>query len=269
MDRFLAVALCLALLTACGSGSDSSGRQSTTGDAYLDFCTPGGLWRAADGGVAIIGQSLEVHIVQPSGVQYVGTVDGEGWIGAKDARCWLDPDNSTLHAALPIGTSLPDGSVGAKGNVDGSWQRRQGMMTISGRLTTSAGGMLLLSFDGTYDPLFEAGAKTARLTGTYRPTTAPTAEVVTIDSNGNIFGQNAANGCVLTGSIAPVDPEYNTYRLTVDYANCTGATAVLNGNRARGLGYLDTSKSPAELFIALDVNAPTQHYSLVQTLQRL
>lgn len=269
MERFVAVALCLALLTACGSGSDSAGRQSTTGDAYLDFCTPGGLWRAADGGVAIIGQSLEVHIVQPSGVQYVGTVDGEGWIGAKDTRCWFDRDNSTLHAALPLGVSLPDGSTAAKGAVDGSWQRRQGMMTISGRLTTSAGGMLLLSFDGTYDPLFEAGAKTARLAGAYRPTTAPTAEVVTIDSNGNVFSQNATSGCVLNGTIAPVDPEYNTYRLTARYASCTGSAGVLNGNAARGLGYLDSTKSPAELFIALDVVANSQHFSVVQRLQRI
>ena len=258
-----------ALLGACGGGSDSAGRQSTTNDAYLDFCSPGGLWRASDGGVAIIGQSLDIQIVMPSGVQFVGSVDGEGYADAKDTRCWFDSENSTLHVALPIGAVLPGGSTAATGHVDGSWKRRQGVMSISGRLTTTAGNLFMLGFEGTYDPLYADGSNAARIVGTYGSTAGPNTEVVTVDSGRRIFGQNAAAGCVLNGTIEPVDPEYNTYGLKASYANCTGPASVLNGNPAKGLACFDGARNPAELFIALDVAASSQHFSVVRSLRRL
>jgi hypothetical protein len=260
MDRFLVIFV--AGLTLAGCGSASSGR-TTSNDYYLDYCSPGGIWRAADGTVAIIDETPRAHLVQPDGVQFFGTLDGEG----SGKTCWLDTANSTLHLALPIGLTLPDGATAADGHVNGDWYKRQGIMNISGSLRTATGA-LTLSFDGAYDPLHGRESDIALVAGSYRPS-GSAEEVVTIDPQGGIFGQNSANGCVVNGTIVAVNTRYNVYRVEASYASCTGSAVVLNGNAAKGLGYLDSSKSPAELSIALEVSGTTQHYSVVKILQRI
>jgi hypothetical protein len=260
MGRLLALLVLVAALTGCGSAS--SGRS--TSSPYLDYCSPGGIWRAPDGTVAIIDETPRMHLVQPNGVQYFGTLDGEGGAG----QCWLDKENSAVHAALPVGQTLVDGSTAADGHVSGDWRKRQGVLNISGRLD-STNGSVELGFSGNYDPLHGRRSDLSLVAGSYQPTTDAAGEVVTIDSQGKIFSQSATTGCVMNGTVQAVDPHYNVYRFEATYANCTGAVSVLNGFPARGLGYIDSSKNPQQLFMSLEVSATSQHFSVVRTLRRI
>jgi len=56
--------------------------------------------------------------------------------------------------------------------------------------------------------------------------------------------------------------------VTLHYSSCQGALAVLNGIPVRGLAIYDASRTPAELFLALDASGSTRHYSIVLTEQR-
>lgn len=261
MDRRLLVVLAASALVACGKPlplKDSINARS---------CSPGGIWRAADGTVAIIDQSPRAHIVQPDGVQYIGNLMGV--TSGVNKICFLDKAYSFLHVALPLGTTLPGGALEAKGNVNGEWKRRQGNLDIWGTMDATVGGDIYLSFTGAYDALHARGSQVATLAGTFHPATDPDSEVVTIDANGAVFSQNATTGCVVNGSIKAFDSDYNVYRLDLTYSSCRAAAVVLNGRSAEGLGYFDSTKNPAVLFIALDVLGSAQHYSIVRTLIRI
>jgi hypothetical protein len=261
MDWRLLMVLAASVLVACGKPSPL---KDTIG---AEPCSPGGIWRAADGTVAIIDQSPRAHIVQPDGVQYVGNLTGVE-TGLKK-KCFLDKPYSFLHVALPLGMTLPGGALEANGTVNGEWKRRQGNLDIWGTLDATSGADIHLSFSGAYDALHAQRPQVAALAGTYHPATDPGSEVVTIDANGVVFSQNATTGCVVNGSIETVDAAYNVYRLDLTYSSCRDAAVVLNGRSAEGLGYFDSMRTPAVLFIALDVLGSEQHYSIVRRLIRI
>ena len=219
MDWRLLMVLAASVLVACGKPlplKDTINARS---------CSPGGIWRAADGTVAIIDQSPRAHIVQPDGVQYVGNLTGVN-SGVKKI-CFLDKPYSFLHVALPLGMTLPGGVLEAKGSVNGEWKRRQGDLDIWGTLDVTPGGDIHLSFSGAYDALHAQRPQVAALAGTYHPATDPDSEVVTIDANGVVFSQNAATGCVVNGSIETVNSDYNVYRLDLTYSSCHASPMVL------------------------------------------
>lgn len=251
--------LTAAALSACG------GSTPITDTGYTDSCSPGGIWRAAGGSVAIIDESPRVHLVQSDGTQFVGDVTG---YTINNRECYFDRDKSELHAVLPLGASLPDGSHSGTGKADASWVKRSGQLQLTADIKTSASGKFTLAFIGAYDPLHGSGSSRAAIAGSYRPTSSPAAEVLTIDAAGQMFSQNATTGCVINGTIDPVDGRFDVYRVNLTYSACQGALSPLNGLPVKGLATYDAGKTPAELFMALDAASSLQHYSIVLTERR-
>jgi hypothetical protein len=126
-----------------------------------------------------------------------------------------------------------------------------------------------VSFLGSYDSLHGSGSSRAAITGSYRSTTSPEAEVLTIDSAGRMFSQNATTGCVVNGTIDPVDSHYDVYHVNLTYSACQGPLGPLNGLPVKGLATYDAGRNPAELFLALDAVASNQHYSIVLLEHRI
>jgi hypothetical protein len=230
-----------------------------------DGCSPGGIWRALDGSIAIIDETPRGHIVELDGTQFVGDLTG---VTVNGRDCFLDVEKSFLHAVLPIDAALPDGSVEATGSPSAGWTKRSGQLQLNADLRTRVGNNYALSFAGQYDPSHASGSSQAMIAGSYRSTASPEAEVFTIDAAGRVFSQNAETGCVVNGDIAPADNRFNVYRVTLHYGSCQGSRAVLNGIPVKGLALYDASRTPAELFLALDASGTARHYSIVLTEQR-
>ncbi len=247
-------------LSACG---DTSVPVSENG--YTDSCSPGGIWRAADGTVALIDESPRMHLVQSDGTQFVGDVTG---YTINNRECYFDREKSELHVVLPLGAALPDGSHSGAGKADASWVKRTGELQLTANLKTSASGTVPVAFRGSYDSLHGSGSSRAAIAGSYRSTTNPAAEVMTIDAVGQMFSQNATTGCIVNGSIDPVDSRFDVYRVNLSYSACLGPLALLNGLPVKGLATYDGSKNPAELFLVLDAVGSAQHYSIVLVERR-
>lgn len=86
----------------------------------------------------------------------------------------------------------------------------------------------------TYYSIYERPSSLAILAGNFSTTSAS----LTIDSQGVIFFQSAADGCTGNGQAGIIDSRYNMYRLTITVGNCTGIDAVRNGLTFTGLAYL-------------------------------
>jgi len=252
MRRQLLCVIAAIALSACG---DTSVPISDT----LDGCSAGGIWRAADGTVALIGEDHRTHLVRPDGTQFVGDVIG---VRYNKRECLADREKSELHVVLPLGIALPDGSTSGKGRIDATWVARSGQLQLTADISTSAGGTYPVAFLGTYDSLHASGSSKAIIAGSYRSAASPEAEILTIDSTGRMFSQNVATGCIVNGSIDPVDSNYDVYRVTLNYSACLGALVPLNGLPVKGLATYDARQAPAELVLALDAGEGTQHYSV-------
>jgi len=261
MRRQILFVIAAIALTACG---DTSVPISENG--YLDDCSAGGIWRAADGTVALIDEDHRTHLVRPDGTQFVGDVIG---VRYNKRDCLSDREKSELHVVLPMGVALPDGSLSGRGKVDAGWVKRSGQLQLTADVKTSGGGIYPVAFLGTYDSLHASGSSRATIAGSYRSTAGPESEVLTIDSAGRMFSQNAATGCIINGTIDPVDSRYDVYRVTLNYSACQGVWSSLNGLPVKGLSTYDGGKIPAELLLVLDAGEGTQHYSIVLLEQRI
>jgi hypothetical protein len=154
--------------------------------------------------------------------------------------CYLDPAKSEFHVAL----------------------------LLSADINTSAGGQYALAFFGAYDSLHGSGSSRTTVAGSYRSTMAPDAEVLSIDSGGRMFSQDATTGCIINGTIDPIDSHYDVYRVELTHSACQGALAALNGLPVKGLATCDAGKSPAEFFLALDTASSARKNSIVLTERR-
>ena len=96
-------------LSACGDTSVPISEND-----YLDDCSAGGIWRSADGTVAMIDEDHRAHLIRPDGTQFVGDVIG---VRYNKRDCLADREKSELHIVLPMGIALPDGSISGKGRV--------------------------------------------------------------------------------------------------------------------------------------------------------
>jgi hypothetical protein len=97
---------------------------------------------------------------------------------------------------------------------------------------------------------------------------AATGTVVTINSNGDVFTQDANSGCVINVIPYIIEATYNVYRVQVSYANCQGAAAALNGVTLNGSATLQDTISPQRV-IAGVTSAGSAKYAIAYTLIRV
>jgi hypothetical protein len=247
---------CAVLALAACTGTDYGGSNSTTPTT----ASATGIWGGTDSssGQTITGfvdaSGLGVFI-RADGVQFVGPIQVAG----------------TTVAATVVGyTSFPstfsDGSTYGLGTLNGTVASGS-TLTLTLTFTTNGGTAVPGAWSLSFNTLTNNGSSLGAISANY--TDSASGSVVTITSSGAMTSQNAANGCVLNGSVTVVNSAYDIYEVSLTYEDCTaaGGDAPLNGVQFTGLAVLDPNASPAQVTIAVaGTNSSGDKYSLVLNL---
>jgi hypothetical protein len=210
------------LLAACGGGSGSSGSVAPP----TSSADPGGIWTGTDSGTglavtALIAESGQAQVIRADGAQYFGNVTVSG-----------NSLSGTLSGVAPFGTTFPDGSRHGTGKFTGTLAEHSSIQaTVT--FTTDNGETSTGTSSLTFQSLYEGIANVANFAGTWTDTNNGVA--VSITSGGAIFVQDSNTGCVINGQIDVVQANYNLWAASIDYANCQGPAAALNGIEFAGM----------------------------------
>jgi hypothetical protein len=245
-----------------------AGCDSSTVDPYASNppppaakASPGGIWRGTDSisgfpVVGIVDESGDFQFIRTDYVQYVGTAT----VSATNSV------TSTFEGFTPLGYQFSDGSTHGTGTVSGALKERTSMsLTTTFKTdtgTTTSNGTLDLTFDTQYN---RASALTTIAGNFLNPKSGA---VVTVSSNGTVFSQDAASGCVLNGTVSIINASYNAYRVQFSYASCTGQSAALNGVQFSGLATLDNAASPEEALVGVTGQVGNVKLAVVYDLSR-
>ena len=247
-------AFCLAL-AACGGSGGGGGGGGLGPPAPVANQAVGGAWTGTDGdGNQVFALSTEggqLHWVVPAtGEQGFGTATSDG----NDVTI-----NYTYVA--PFGFTLLDGSTSADCTATGTIQERQSLSAdIS--CDTSNGGSFDTTVSLTYDALYELGSSLTTIAGNYDDF----GQVFSISSDGTIFEQDVTTGCIVSGQVTVIDPQYNAYEVSLSFTGCLGINAILNGATFTGLGIYDDTVNPNEIIFGLTGAVQGVTYSLVVNL---
>jgi hypothetical protein len=235
-------------VSACGGGESGDPRP----------LSPGGIWKGIDSATglavtALIDENGDFDVIRADNGQFYGTLSVSG-----------NAISSSIEGVAPLGSAFPDGSLHGTGTVKGTLAERS-RISASVTFTTDAGETTSTTVDLSFQPHYMASANVPALAGNYIDTS--TGVVVTIDSGGIIFAQDAATGCVVNGKVLAANSGYSVYAPQITYANCQGSATVLNGLEFSGLAMFDSTQSPAHATLGLrDMSG--HHYGLVFSLQR-
>jgi hypothetical protein len=230
-----------------GSGSNSTGTTNASA---------AGVWSGSDARsgltvTAIINAAGEATFIRSDGVQFVGTAD---------------VSSNTLAVAVDgysnFPTTFADGSTHGIGTLNGTVTTAS-MLNATLTFTTDGNTAITGSWSLSYASIARNVSSTAAVSGNY--TDSSSGAVLSITSSGTMTSQ-AANGCVLNGSVSTNDSSHNVYEVAYSYASCTGSDAVLNGVQFTGLATLNTAQSPTQLLIAVAGASSTAKYGIVSTL---
>lgn len=229
----------LAVVAGCGGGGGGSSFTPAEG-------TPTGIWEGVltfdgDGSVEIVGLIAEngtaMFVADDGQVMWAdgGTVSGTTF-------------SASFEWALPPGFTTPGGAVGGTGDFECSFAERVSIdCDFVSRSTASE------DFKGTvgasYNDLYEDDSSLAVVAGDWLDVETG-AEVLSIDAAGRVFSQDATTGCVLGGTISPIDPSYNAYQMDVVLDSCTDPDlAPANGLRLSGLAAVGDDLSPKDTLL--------------------
>jgi hypothetical protein len=253
------------LLASCGGGSTlggsttGSGTSGGGGGGSTSNATPGGIWRGTDSvsGLQVTGlvdESGNFHFLRGDGVQYVGTTVVTG-----------TSLTANFDGIVPVGFTFADGSHHGTGTISATIQARK---TISATTTfkTDSGNSSTGTLDLTFDGLYDRASSLTTLSGNF--TNAANNAVLTVGTDGTLFSQDAASGCVLNGSASLINATYNLYKVQFDYASCAGQNSVLNGVQLTGVATLDNTVVPERIVAGVTGQSGNITYSVVLQLNR-
>lgn len=253
-----------AVLVLAGCGGGSSETSTPTPTPPPPDLSPGGIWEGTQtsGGTSIgllglITETGEFHFIREDGVQAIGALG----VSANTA-------SGTFEAAAPFGFRFEDGSVNGGGNISFTIAERQ---TLTGTFTfTTAGGTTTngtISF--AYNPLYERDASLTTIAGTYTNSDAPGSDALTIGSNGGLFYQDGSGtNCTANGAVSVINSAFNAYRVSFQYAGCSGDFAILNGAAFAGIGTLDNTASPETIVAGVTGTVQGARLALIYSYQR-
>ena len=203
----------------------------------------GGIWFGSnsegDQIVALITETGRFHMLDQDGFQ------GSGILSVTSAN-ELSADFQTVP---PIGVRFADNSGFADCSISGSFAERS-TLDASVACTTSIGTESSVTINIDYQAIYELGSSLDMVTGTWTDSSDPGADVVNVDATGMITGQDGgASGCVYSGQVTLIDPNYNAYKIEWTYASCNGDSE-LDGAAFSGLGAIDNTVSPTEFVLA-------------------
>jgi hypothetical protein len=243
------------LLTSCGGGSATVGGTPPPASNG----TPGGIWHGNDSvsGLQVTGlvdESGSFHFLRGDGVQYVGTAAVNG-----------DSLTANIEGFVPVGFMFPDGSHHGTGSITASLQARK-TINATTKFTTDSGSVSTGTLNLTFDALYNRASSLTTLSGNF--TNPSNSVVVSVGSNGTLFSQDPASGCVLNGSASVINASYNLYKVQFDYASCVGQAAALNGVPFTGIATLDNTVLPERIIAGVTGQSGNVTYSVVLQLNR-
>lgn len=229
----------VALVTGCGGGGGGSSFQP--GDA-----SPTGIWEGVltfDGG-----DSVEVlGLIAETGEALFMTDDGQ-MIWASAASIEGNQFTADYQWALPLGYITPEGAFGGTGSIICTFAER---VSIDCDFTSrsTAGEEFNGTMGASYDDLYDEDSSYAVVAGDWLDVDTGT-ELLQIDAAGRMFSQEPATGCVLSGTIVPINPAYNAYRVSLTVDGCTDPDlAPLNGTRFNGMGAVGDDLRPMDTLV--------------------
>lgn len=236
-------------LPGCGGG-DGGGSLVTT-------VSPGGIWAGTDSATGlqvkgIVDESGQFHFIRSDLAQFAGTASTSG-----------NSLSANFEGFSQLGTTFDDGSTHGTGMLTGSVSERSSL-ALTYQFTTDAGAASNGTLNLSYSTLYDLDSSLAAISGNYTDTSS--GDTVSVSGSGAVTSQDPVTLCVVNGQVSVINSMYNAYSVTYGFANCTGASAVLNGVQFTGLATLNNS-NPAQLIVAVTGQAGAAKLALVLTLQ--
>lgn len=220
-------------VVACGGGGGGEAGSSVVLPPVNQ--SVGGIWEGVDSAgddiIGLVTEDGDFHFIDPFG-------QGFGSVSVSNGN----QVSASYTYVAELGTVLSDGSTSAACTFSGTVAERQ-TLTIDSQCTSTLGTVSDVSVTMSYNALYDRDASLATIAGTYDDL----GDVLSVDSAGVLFEQDATDGCVLNGQVSVVDPAYNVYRVEFTVANCSAARAALNGTAWSGIATLDSTVSPEDL----------------------
>jgi hypothetical protein len=254
MYRLIAV-LGTLILTACSSGG---------GDAAPPAPPPvnqsvGGIWQGVDNS----GNDIVALVTEDGEFRFLDmTNEAQGFGTATVANGNAVTLSYTFVA--PLGFTLDDGSTSATCTGSGTVQERQAL-SVSVNCTTALNNAYTASAALTYNATYDRDSSLATIAGLYDDL----GNVLSIDSNGVLFEQDANDGCVFNGQVSVVDPAWNAYRFTFTVSNCTGQYAPMNGSSWTGIATLELEGNTNTLIAGFSGTVQGVTYSIIAALPEI
>jgi hypothetical protein len=253
LTAVLASCAAVALAACTGTGTDIGGSNSTT-----TMASATGIWGGTDSST---GQTI-TGFVDASGLGVFIRADGVQFVGP------IQVSGTTVAATVVGYTSFPstfsDGSTYGLGTLNGTVASGS-TLTLTLSFVTNDGTAEPGSWSLTFNTLSNSGSSLGAISANY--TDSASGSTVSIAGNGVMTSQNAANSCVLNGSVTVVNSAYDIYEVSLTYEDCTGSYLPLNGVQFTGLAVLDSNSSPEQVTIAVSGANSSGKYSLVLNLE--
>ena len=263
-----------ALLTACGGGG------SSIAPPPVQNASPGGIWTAqwveASGPTAGDQINLKAVVTENGNFFYAGynatnqcATVGFGQVTVSGNAVSGTESNAIVTFATGSGVNTtctyPDGSTFGTGQLSGTITARSSLaLTVTG-MTSLGMALPTEAHTWSFNALYNIGSALTTVAGNYQDG----ANVMTIGADGSIFEQDATTGCVLNGTVAPVDAAYDAYNVSFTFSNCTGNAAVLNGLTGSGLGFVDNTVNPSQFLIGIKLVYNNNTIVVVGSLNKL
>jgi hypothetical protein len=246
------------LLSSCGGGNSRIG-GAPPGDPPAGSATPGGIWHGNESvsGLQVTGlvdESGNFHFLRGDGVQYIGTAAVSG-----------SSLTANVEGFVPLGFTFADGSHHGTGSITATLQARKTIAATT-KFTTDSGSASTGTLNLTFDALYNRASSLTTLSGNF--TNSSSNVVVTVGTNGSLFSQDPASGCVLNGTASVINASYNLYKVQFDYANCAGQASALNGVQFTGIATLDNTVLPERITVGVTGQSGNITYSVVLQLNR-
>jgi len=175
--------------------------------------------------LGIIDEDGRAYFLHDDGLMFWGKVTSSG-----------SQITATLSVAPARGTStkLWDGSSRGTATVGGTVQSRTSM-SAEHTITSASGGRATGTMSLNNVMSHGVDSSLELVAGNYVVALGEIGGVLNISSQGELFLQDPASGCVVNGEIAIMNSNFNVYDMRMLFSNCTGEHSILNGVTFGGL----------------------------------
>jgi hypothetical protein len=186
----------------------------------------------------LINQSGKFYFVRSDGVIFVGTIS----VQANAVSGQFDgypPADSTFSDGSEYGSGSFSGTISPQTSIAATLQFK----TEFG--STSSSGALTLTYDSQYLGIPSLSA----ISGNW--TDPVSGDVISITTAGEVSWQDPTTGCVGNGTVIAESSGGNIYDVQLNYNNCQGAYAALNGGTFTGFATTDSAVSPERAVVGV------------------